>query len=159
MQAYGQYQEQKAANKAAEYNAQVNERNAQITEMQAKDAEKRGEIDARKKAMQVSQIIGSQRAAGAGGGLLVDAGSNLDLTNDSASFGALDALTLRNNASKEAWGYRNQGMNYQAEANLQRSSKRSPWMQTVPTLLNGASSMAMMGAKAGFGGGGTKTYQ
>jgi hypothetical protein len=35
-------------------------------------------------------------------------GTALDLLGDTAQIGEEDALTIRNNAAREAWGYRNQ---------------------------------------------------
>lgn len=123
--AYATYQAQSAANAAAEYNAKVAERNKQIADMQAERAEQQGEIDAKQHRLKVAGMIGEQRSDLAGSGVVVDEGSALDVIQDTAEWGELDALTIRNNAAVDAWGYRTQGLNYQAQADASRMSKRS----------------------------------
>ena len=140
--AYAANQEVKAANKAAEYNAQIQERNAQIADIQAKDAEARGAVEEKQYRLKLQQLQGSQRAAAAGSGVLVDVGSPFDVLNDTVSYGELDALTIRRNAAVEAWGYRNQGVDYRQQANLSRSQKGSAALATTSTLLTGTSRLA-----------------
>ena len=140
--AYAANQEVKAANKAAEYNAQIQERNAQIADIQAKDATARGAIEEKQYRLKLKQLQGSQRAAAAGSGVLVDTGSPFDVLNDTVSYGELDALTIRRNAAVEAWGYRNQGVGYRQQASLSRSQKGSAALATTSTLLTGASRLS-----------------
>lgn len=136
--AFGAYKETQAANASAEYNARVSERNKQIADMQANQARQQGEVDARAKAREISKLIGSQRAGFAGSGMLVDTGSAQDITEETAAFGALDAMTIRRNAANQAWGYQVQGLNYQSQADLARMSKRNPYTAAGTTLLTGA---------------------
>lgn len=133
--AYGAYTQQDAANKAAEYNAKVAERNKTIADMQAEQVKKQGEIDARNYKQQVSALKGSQRAGYAGSGVLVDAGTPFQVGEDTSVLGELDAMTIKRNAARQAWGYQVQGMNYASEGELSRLSKRS-------ALLSGGTSLA-----------------
>lgn len=139
---YGQYQQSKAQNAAAEYNARLAERNAKQAELEAQYALDVGKVEENKQRLQTKQLLGAQRAASASGGLLADSGSNLDLNLDTAGFGELDALTIRNNAAKDAWGIRQNAQNYIGQANLSRMSKSSPALGMTGSLLSGASSMA-----------------
>lgn len=150
VQAYGAQKEQKAANKAAEYNAQIMERNSQIAGMQADNALQRGEVAEKQHRLRVSKLIGEQRAGFGASGAVVDTGSALDVVMDTAEHGELDALTIRHNAAMEAWGYRNQGADYTAQASLSRFSKRSPGFAAGTTLLTGAGQIAGQAASYGY---------
>ena len=115
---YGQYQAGQAAKQAGEYNAAVARNNQIIAERQAEDAIKRGDIAADEQRRKTARIGAAQRVGFGSSGLAIDSGSSLDILGDTAAFGELDALTIKNNAQREAYGYRVQGMNYGAEAGL-----------------------------------------
>lgn len=89
-----------------EWQKQQFEFNKQIAEMQSKDAIRRGDSEARKVRKAGKQIIGSQRAALAAQGIEIDSGSALDIQGDTAYLSEMDALTIKNNAAREAWGYK-----------------------------------------------------
>lgn len=101
--------EQRAAEataRAAESTAQLAEYNAAVAELQARDAEQRGALEANRYRAMVRQVIGAQRAGFAAGNIDVGYGSAVDVQTDTAFLGELDALTIRTNAAREAWGYR-----------------------------------------------------
>ena len=139
--AFSNYQQQRAQNQAAEYNARIMERNAQVANMQADQVIKQGEIEEKQHRLKVKNLIGAQRAAAAGSGFVVDEGSFLDNMQDTAGFGELDALTIKSNAARSAWGIRNQATDYTAQANLSRMRKGSPVMAAGTSLLTGASQL------------------
>lgn len=56
--------------------------------------------------MQTRGLIGAQRAGYAAQGVELDEGTAKAVQTQSAGMGELDALTIRNNAAREAWGYR-----------------------------------------------------
>jgi hypothetical protein len=140
--AYSAYQQAQSQNKANEYNAAVQNRNAQNANIQADAVVQQGAIDEANQRKKVQQFIGSQRAAASANGVLVDDGSALDTTSDTAGYGELDALTIRNNAARAEWGVRNQAADYQAGAQLSLMKNTSPTMAAGTTLLAGASQMA-----------------
>lgn len=150
VQAYGQAKEQSAANRAAEYNAQMMERNAQIARYQAADAEARGQLAEKQHRLQVANLIGEQRSGFGASGVLVDTGSPLDIVLDTAEQGEFDALTIRHNAAMEVWGYGNQEAESIANASLYRSTKRSPGFAAGTTLLTGAGQVAGQAATYGY---------
>lgn len=88
------------------YQAAIGAQNAGYKEMAAQDAEKRGAVQADQYRRQVGQMIGSQRAGFAGNGIDVNSGTAAEIQDDTAAFGEFDALTIANNAAREAWGYR-----------------------------------------------------
>jgi hypothetical protein len=117
----GQRQQAKAQAAQMNYQAAVNRNNAQIQNQLAEDALKRGEIEESEHRRKVNLLKGEQRVAYAGSG--VDLGSDLvmDTLADTAQFGELDALTIRDNAEREAYGYRVGAMNYTASADLNQA--------------------------------------
>lgn len=146
MQAYGMYQQGQAREKAAEYNAAVASNNMVLAERQAEDATKRGKIEEQRHRMQVGRLKADQRSALAASGIDVASGSALDVLEDTAKLGEWDALQIRANADREAYGYRAQGMNYQAEAGLQtmkgRQASRAGMIGAGSSLLTGAGNVA-----------------
>lgn len=82
-------------------------RNQNLANAQADDALLRGTIEESKYRRQIAQVIGGQKAAFGARNVAVT-GTALDLLGDTAQQGEENALTIRNNAAREAWGYRNQ---------------------------------------------------
>lgn len=123
----------RAANQAGQYNARM-------AEMQARDAELRGQEAEARHRKDVSRLTGSQRAALAGQGVDVNdlGGSAMDIQTDTAYLGELDALTIRNNAAREAWGFRSQAANYSAQG---RNAQAAGTLNAAGTLLGGGMSL------------------
>lgn|SRR5512146_521159 len=96
----------------------IYDQNAQIADYQAQDALDRGVINERLSRRQTKQVIGSQRASLASQGVDVNKGSALDVQADAAYLGELDALTIRNNAAKEAWGYKVQAGDFRSKGKI-----------------------------------------
>ncbi len=142
--AYGAVQQSAATKNAYNYQAQVSANNAKIAEWQAQDALRRGEqaeIDQRRK---TAALKGNQRATLAARGLDISEGSALNILSDTDYLGELDALTIRDNAAKQAWGARVQGNNDMANAQLltMRADAENPLMAGAGTLLSGAGGVA-----------------
>jgi hypothetical protein len=138
--AYSQGQQQK---KLGEYNAKVDENNAKTAASAAEEAAKRGQIAEDQHRDRVRQFAGSQKAAmAAAGGDLTDQ-SSMNILADTARAGEFDALTIRSNAAREAWGLGNQADNFTAQAagtRFQGSNAASAGNWGAATsLLNGAS--------------------
>jgi hypothetical protein len=75
---------------------------------------------------QTKQILGTQRAGYAGQGVDVGTGSAVDVAADTTALGELDAMTIRNNAKREAYGYQVQAAGFRAQqgAAKQRGAQR-----------------------------------
>jgi hypothetical protein len=127
--AQGQYQ-----NRIAQYNAN-------LAELDAQNATRRGAQAAQRSAVDTNQRRGASRAAFAAQGIDVNSGSAADTQSDLAEIGALDALTIQNNAAREAFGYRSQGAQeaLQGKFALQaaRNTASSLTTQSYSTLLTG----------------------
>jgi hypothetical protein len=113
--------------------------NAKVGELQARDAEQRGQTAEDQHRRRVRQFAGAQKAQLAAQGVDVGSGSASDLIGDTAALGELDALTIRNNTAREAWGYRAQaaGARHQAGAAM-----ASGLIGGAGTLLGGAAGAA-----------------
>lgn len=142
--AFGKYQESKATKAAYNYQSAVARNNAQVAEWQAQDALERGQREEQAQRLKAAQLRGSQVASLAARGIAIDEGSPLNLLQDTDYMAELDALTIRDNAAKEAWGYRVQGANYSADASMLagRADAESPWFNAFGTALTGAGQVA-----------------
>lgn len=110
--ASGAYAQSQAQRSAGAYEKSTFDTNGRMANIQAEDAIRRGENDATKVKKQTKQLIGSQRAALAAQGLDLSSGDALAIQQDTAAIGAEDAQTVRNNAFREAWGFRVQANDY-----------------------------------------------
>lgn len=107
--------------------------NAQLAELQAEDAINRGNKDAALKKKQTKQVIGSQRAALAAQGIEVNSDTALEIQQDTAGLGAEDVQTIKNNAAREAWGYRVQANDYSNQAAFTAIAAKNDARQTLLT--------------------------
>jgi len=130
MSAYGAYTQQRAANEAADYQADMDE-------LAAQEAIARGRTEELQHRQRVSQMVGRQRSQLAAGGVAVGEGSAYDIVSQTMSLGNLDSIMIQYNASKEAWSHR-------AQAQLRRNSYVSPLLGATTSILSGASSISNM---------------
>jgi hypothetical protein len=136
----------KAIKNQAAYESQVYGINAELAEAQAVDAVARGAEAAGRHRARTRQVIGSQRAGLAAQGVDIGDGSAADVQADAATLGELDALTIENNAKREAWGYKVQASEYRNQSKLVRRGGRAmasaARMQGYSTLLTGGAQIA-----------------
>jgi len=121
----GGQQQAKAAEAQGEYRAQVARNNQVIAERAAEDARLRGVQAEKNQRQQTSALIGRQRAVLASNGVQANEGSAVLITGDSAAFGELDALTIRNNAEREAVNLRQQAQNFGSDATFASAGGRN----------------------------------
>lgn len=105
--------------------------NARILDRQAADAEARGGQDASLIERRTRQLVGTQRARLAGQGVDVGTGSALDVQVDTQTMSEMDKLTARNNAAREAYGYRSQAQSVRTGASLQARAARGAARSTL----------------------------
>lgn len=150
-QAYGavskagaKYSESQTTATAYEMQAATADNNAQLAEWQAQDATSRGQRAEQVSRGKTAQLASTQKASFAARGLDVNVGSALEIQQDTAYMGEIDAQTIRANSAKEAWGFRVQKGNYQVNATLNRNraGMEKPGMTAVTSLLNSAGSVA-----------------
>lgn len=139
--------------KKAEANAQADQlrQNAMFLRQSADDAIARGRSESDWARVETQQLIGTQRTAQAASGGEVNTGTNALMQQDTAQLGELDALTISNNAAREAYGY-----NVEAQSNLQnakrikKAGKNAVLTSVIGGALGGVSGDTFSGL---FGGG------
>ncbi len=125
-----------AQRKTAGYQASVETENQKKATFAAADAIHRGQIEEDAARTRTRMLVGEQSAAFAASGVELGSGSPASVTADTAMFGELDALTIRSNAQREAWGYKSQAEEFARKKRLTLSSARN---DTGATLLTGGS--------------------
>ena len=142
--ALGQYQQASAAKGAAKYQASVASANAKVAEFKAQDAVDRAQVEAENLGRQQAALRGKQKATIAANGIDLASESAGSILNATDFYGLADQKTATDNGAREAWGYRTQGANYQAEAQMQRNraSSISPFGSMATSLLSSAGSLA-----------------
>ena len=138
----------------ARFQARVAKNNAVRAEAAARDAIKRGQVDEATQRQATSQAISSSRASAAARGVDVDVGSAVDVAASIAQVGEQDALTIRQNAAREAFNIRQQGEDFTAQAEQAviagKNASRLANRQVAGTLIGGATSVASRWYKGGF---------
>lgn len=143
------YAQSSAIQSEGNYQKSISDINARFAELNAQDAIKRGDKEAIELKKQVKKLIGSQRVSLAAQGIDIESGSALDIQEDTAGQAEIDAMTIRNNAWKEAWGYRVQGLNYSMQGQFAQLSAQNKARNTL--LTSGMQAYQSAGAP-GFGG-------
>lgn len=142
----GAQQQAAAQSAAANYQSQVAANNAIIARQNADAALEAGRAAEQQQRMKSASLIGSMRAAQAANGVSLDSGSVLDVQADAATLGELDALTIRNNAARQAWAYESQASNFTSQSQLDSAqagwAKQAGMTQSMGSLLGGAASVS-----------------
>lgn len=107
-----------AASAQGQYQKTIFDQNAKMADLQATDALQRGQLAEQRSRLETRQQIGSTRADLAAQGIDVGSGSAADVQASQAGVGELDALTIRNNAAREAYGYKVEALNASQQGRL-----------------------------------------
>lgn len=139
----GQAQQAQSQQAMYGYQAAVARNNQIQADRMATDSEERGRIAEDRARLRTRALAGTQTAALAGQGTDL-AGSPTDILGDTAAAGETDALTVRNNAARKAWGYRTKGVEFGNEIGLATSRQGSsgPLPGVGASLIAGAGSVA-----------------
>lgn len=108
----------KAQEEQYNYQAQVNQQNAKISQEKAAEEKQQGIEEARLQRIKASQVIGSQKTAMAANGVDITQGTALDVIEDTAAMGELDALQTRANYERKAQALETQAGNYENQSAL-----------------------------------------
>lgn len=138
------------------YQAKVAEENAKIANKNAANERQTGIEEARLQRMKTMQAIGSQQSAMAANGMDITSGTSLDIIEDTAAMGELDALQIEANYERKALAYEQQGLNYGNEARMDAIAGKNAYttgiVKGVQTGLNGIEKMSNVASKwSGFG--------
>jgi hypothetical protein len=146
MSAYGQYQQGKAADYQADYEAKVAENNAKVADYQAQDAARRGELEAQQIQRAYAARIAAGRTGFAAGNVALDSGSAGLWQVGNEEGRAEDLATSKTNTALDIWGIKYQGTNLRAQAGALRiggaNARAGANIGAAGSLLQGASSAA-----------------
>jgi hypothetical protein len=131
-----------AEKQAAEANAQTADWNAGIADQAAADAIARGSVKEGQIKLAGSEVASKQTVALASSGVDTQAGSSVTTAETTGGLSALDALMARNNAAREAWGYKVQASQYRRQAAITRATGQA---QAVGSVLGGVVGSARIG--------------
>lgn len=144
MSAVGSYNQASAQRGALNYEAGVNANNAKIADWQAGLAEQNGAVQEENQRLKTAAMFGTQRAALGANGVDLGSGSANEVLATTGLMGERDALTIRDNAARQAWAYRNQATGYLSEAATARSAADAinPTLSAGGSLLTGVGTVA-----------------
>ncbi len=129
--AFGAYTKGHAAAQAANYNAQIAIQNAKQQKQNATIASQSGAQQVAMQGLKTRAAVGSEIANQAASGVNVHSGSALDTQVSSHEIGMLDALQIRGNATREAFGYQVKAANEEAQSNLDKYAAKSDELGAV----------------------------
>lgn len=149
--------------KADKYQAAVAENNRIIAEQNAVYELQAGQTEEQGQRMKTGQVISQAKAEQGASGIDAATGSAVKVRQTTATIGELDALTIRDNAERRAYGYRAEGVNFQAQAGLYKMQAQSDMMGGIfsglGSIIGGFSSVAgKWGSMQSPGSGGTSTW-
>lgn len=138
------------------YQAQVAQQNAKIANENAAQERQQGLEEARLQRIKTLQAVGSQQAAMAANGMDITQGTSLDIIEDTAAMGELDALQIEHNAEKKALAYEQQANNFVNQSNIDLISGKNAYsagkINAAAAGLNGLSKLSSVATKwSGFG--------
>jgi hypothetical protein len=169
LQLAGAYQQSESLKAQGEFQQQQAEMNGRLAEMRGADALERGNRAAVEHGQKARRLIGSQRAALAAQGINIDDGSAFDVQQDAYEMSAEDQMTIRNNAWREAWGFKVEAQQSRMQGRMAALAADNASRNTILTGLAGAASsgasyygnsqkLGGSASKASAGSSGSKSY-
>lgn len=144
--AMGAKQTADAQAKAAQYQAQVDAQNAKQAEANAAIAGQVGEAQAGLQSMKGKANVGAILAQQGASGIDPYTGSARDVRQSAADISQLNALTVRSEAIKQAYGHQVEAKSFESQATLgnyeSSAFKKSGSINEASTLLGGITSAA-----------------
>lgn len=128
------FESSKSIRAQGDYEASIARTNATIAGIQAKQAIQEGDVAASRKDMETQQTVGALRASQGASGVDVNVGSPAAARAGVAGVGAIDELTIRNNAARQAWGYQTEAIEDTYKGQFAQLTAKS---QSDQSLLNG----------------------
>lgn len=125
------------------YQKEVADANARMAESNALDATQRGDLQALDISKKADQVVGAQRAGFAGQGVDVNTGTASDVQGETRLLSGLDRITAKNNAWREAYGYKVEAQNATKKGEfVERASRREADNTFLTGGLNAFSTLA-----------------
>lgn len=129
-----------AAAQSAKYNSEVDKVNASVARQNAVYAGAAGEAQTYTQGLKSREVGGAIKANQAASGIDVNKGSAVDVQASQEAVGQLDAMTIRSNAAREAYGYETKAASFENQAKLDQmeasNDKTAGWLSIGSTLIN-----------------------
>ncbi len=149
IQALGQYKTAQATASADKYNAQIAQQNAQLATQQAQFAAQEGGAQVEASGLQTRAKEGAVEANQGASGVEVGQGSFGQIQQSVKEIGMLDAMQIRANAVRAAYGYQTQAVSDKEQAVLDtyaaKNAKTSGILNIGSTVLSTAGQGAQYG--------------
>lgn len=116
---------------AASYGAQVARNNAKVAQQNEAHVAAASVAQTEQAGLRARSKLAGVRAGIAANNIDVNSGSAADVQTTQRMEGALDQATVANNAAVEAYGYRTQALDYQAQSKLEQSQAVSDIFQAA----------------------------
>lgn len=147
-------QQADAQKKAGEAQEEQSIENAKAAKAQGENTVLAAQVAEDRRRQQTRAMLASQRTAFAANNVDMSTGSAMDLLGDTAMVGEQDALTIRANAARQAWGYSVDANNSMNQGRMARTAGRNAATGTyLTTAANSATTVGGMG----WGSGGMTT--
>lgn len=109
----------------------ISKSNERIANVRAEDALKRGQEAVSLSRRRTKKLVGSQRASIAAQGIRTDVGSAQDVQQEAQDIGELDALTIKNNAAREALGFKTEAISTSLQGRIAAGRGRVEALDTL----------------------------
>ncbi len=141
---FGSYYSAQSQKINLESQAKIAEINARVAELGAQSALNQGQHQVASLTMQAGNLKSRQRASMAANGIDLGVGNAAEIQASTDIMKEIDKNTATANAVRNAFGYRAQGVNYQNEALIKRSTAQSisPFGSAATSLLGSAGKVA-----------------
>ncbi len=138
---------------ASRLQAQIAQNNSALAGQNAFATANAGEAAQNQAQMKTRAVIGATKAAQAANGIDVNTGSAVDVRASEAELGKMDAMTIRSNAARQAYGYQVEGVTQRAQSKLLKAQATQAEIAGVinagADLLGGSSSGGGIGGSGG----------
>lgn len=119
--ALGAIKQGQAEKSSAEYNSQIAANNAKLATQNAAYSGAEGVAQAEASSFKTRAQVGGILANQGASGVDVNTGSAVDVRSSASQLGELNALDIRSNAARQAYGYQTEAVGSQAQSTLDQS--------------------------------------
>lgn len=144
-QAFGAIQKGRAQSESDKYNAGVASNNAAIAAQNATYAGEEGEANAARSEQKTRAQVGGIKTNQAAANIDVNSSSAVGVRASAASEGTLDAMTIRSNAARQAYGYQTQQASDLGQAKMYEQESKQASRSGILSAVTGT----LLGAEAG----------
>lgn len=124
LSALGSIAQGKAASASAKFNSQIEANNAEIAKQNAAFASQEGAANTAAEQQKTRATVGAIKAAQAANGVDVNTGSAVDVRSSASALGELNAINIRSNAARQAYGYQTQSTSAQSQSALDKQQAK-----------------------------------